>query len=318
MPNVAHRLFAGLVCLLSPASLCAQLKVTVLSAKPDVAAFYGATTWDSLRGLPRLTTPLVNLTFVTESGFRPAQRDTVDQTLPASLRLTGLQAADFQEIADAVYDAFTAELTAQGVEILPYEPLWVHPAFRELAHQARRSGREQSVPRTYRVIADISGGRKTVTVVGYHRPWLETFMGDDYLLTTRLTRELNAALPLISFLVEFVEYPADRAATYDWREFLPPAKAIGTPRLRARPQIYLPAGTAAFLLPDGQSAALTLTTPIGSEQVFVADLRRTSTHARDAGSYEVSVDPAAYKQAVTDLLRAQVVMIARKLAAGSR
>jgi hypothetical protein len=51
----------------------------------------------------------------------------------------------------------------------------------------------------------------------------------------------------------------------------------------------------------------------------VTGLRRTRGRDREerkGGSYEVAVDPAAYKQAVINVLKAQVVMIARKLAAG--
>jgi hypothetical protein len=303
------------------ACLCAQIKVTRLAATSDVAAFYRETTWGNLRGLKRLTPSLVNLTFVTDSGFRLSQRDETDRALPASLRLTGLQPANFQAIADAVHDALVAELRAQGIEVMPYEPLAVNPSFQELAHQAPRSGREQDVPQTYQTIAGISGARKTMTVVGHHCPWVGSFMLENFLPASRLTRELGATLPIISFLVEFVEYSTDRTTTYDWREFLPPGQATDAPPLRARPQIFLSAGTAALLTPDGQTASLTLSTAIGYEQAFVTGLRRTRGRDRDerkGGSYEVTVDPAAYQQAVIDVLKAQVVVIARKLAAGRR
>jgi hypothetical protein len=88
--------------------------------------------------------------------------------------------------------------------------------------------------------------------------------------------------------------------------------------LRARPQIFLSAGTAEFLTPEAQTATLTLTTPIGYEHAFVAGLRRTrgrNREERKGESYEVAADPTAYKEAVIDLLKAQVAMIARKLAA---
>jgi hypothetical protein len=300
------------------ACLCAQIKVTGLDAAADVAPFYREATWANLRGLKRLTTPLVNLSFVTDSGFRLSQRDETDRSLPTSLRLAGLQPADFQEIADAVHAAFVAELKAQGVEVMPYEPLAVNPGFQELVHQAPRSGKEQDVPQTYQTIAGISGARKTMTLVGRHCPWVESFMLGSFLPATRLTRELEATLPIVSFLVEFVAYPSERTTTYDWREFLPAAPPEAPP-LRARPQILLSAGSAAFLTPDGQTATLTLTTAIGYEHAFVAGIRRTRGRDREerkGGSYEVTVDPAAYKQAVIDVLKAQVVMIARKLAAG--
>jgi hypothetical protein len=73
MFTTASRLFTVFALLAGPAILSAQVKVTELSAASDVSAFYYETTWSRLRGLKRLTTPLVNLTFVTESGFRPAQ-----------------------------------------------------------------------------------------------------------------------------------------------------------------------------------------------------------------------------------------------------
>jgi hypothetical protein len=301
------------------ACLCAQIKVTGFEATSDVAPFYSESTWDNLRGLKRLTTPLVNLSFVTDSGFRLTQRDETDRALPTSLRLAGLQPADFQEIADAVLAAFVTELKAQGIEVLPYEPLAVNPGFQELAYQAPRSGKEQDVPQAYQAVAGISGARKTMTLVGRHCPWVESFMLGNFLAATRLTRELDATLPIVSFLVEFVAYSGERTTTYDWHEFLPAGHTPEAPPLRARPQILLSAGSAAFLTPDGQSATLTLTTAIGYEHAFVAGIRRTRGRDREerkGGSYEVTVDPAAYKQAVIDVLKPQVVMIARKLAAG--
>jgi hypothetical protein len=301
------------------ACLCGQIKVTGLDATTDVAIFYRETAWDNLHGLKRLTTPLVNLSFVTDSGFRLSQRDETDRSLPTSLRLAGLQPADFQEIADAVHAAFVAELRAKGFEVMPYEPLAVNPGFQELAHGAPRSGKEQDVPQSYQTTTGISGARKTMTLVGHHCPWVESFMLANFLPATRLTRELEATLPIVSFLVEFVSYSSERTTTYDWREFLPAGHTPEAPPLRARPQIFLSAGTAAFLTPDGQTATLTLTTAIGYEHAFVTGLRRTRGRDREerkGGSYEVAVDPTAYKQAVIDLLKAQVVMIARKLAAG--
>jgi hypothetical protein len=98
----------------------------------------------------------------------------------------------------------------------------------------------------------------------------------------------------------------------------PPAADV--PRLRARPQIFVSAGSAAFLTPDGQTATLTLTTPVGYDHSFATSLVRTrgrSREERKGGSYEVTVDPAAYKQAVIALLKAQVGVIAGKLAAGT-
>jgi hypothetical protein len=313
--------FASTLLLANPAWLVGQLKVTRVTAETDPAAFYSEATWGNLHGLARLTTPLVNLTFVTESGFRPAQRTEADHALPAALRLTGLRTADFQAIADAVHDAFTAELTAQGVELMPYEPLAVNPGFESLADQAPPAGKEHSAPASFQTIAGVSGGRRTVTLVGHHRPWVESFMLANYLPATRLTRELGAALPVISFLVEFVEYSSDRPLTYDWHEFLPAEQITDAPRLRARPLVYLAAGSAAFLLPDGQTATLTLTRPIGQEQTFATGLRRSKPRDREerkGGSYEVLVEPAAYRQAVIALLKPQVVMIARRLAAAAR
>ena len=300
------------------AGLCAQIKVTGVDAAADVTAYYRETAWDSLHGLKRLTTPLVNLSFVTDSGFSLSQRDETDRALPTSLRLVGLQPADFQEIADAVQAAFVAELTAQGVEVMPYEPLAVNPGFQELADHAPRSGKEQDAPQIYQAIAGISGARQTRTLVGQRCPWVESFMLDNFLPASRLTRELEATLPIVSFLVEFVAYSSDRVTTYNWREFLPAGHLADVAPLRARPQIFLSAGTAEFLTPEAQTATLTLTTPIGYEHAFVAGLRRTrgrNREERKGESYEVAADPTAYKEAVIDLLKAQVAMIARKLAA---
>jgi hypothetical protein len=321
MSLVARLLLAALAPVALSATVSAQIKVTGLSAASDLSTFYRETTWNHLRGLKRLTTPLVNLTFVTESGFRPAPHTDADPSLPARLRLAGLQAADFQEIADAVHDVFVAELKAQRVEIMPYDPLAVNPGFQELARQAARTGREQPVPVSYQTIAGVSGGRRTMTLVGHHCPWIESFMSANFLAATRVTRELEATLPIVSFLVDFVAYSTDRSTTYDWREFLPVGRTIDAPRLRARPMICLSAGTTAFLTPDARTATLTLTVPIGYALPFVTGLR--SIRPRDraeraAGSYEVAVDPAAYKQAVIDVLKAQVVVIARNLVAGKR
>jgi hypothetical protein len=312
---------ASSLVLAAPAWLVGQLKVTRLTGETDAAAFYSEATWGNLHGLVRVTTPLVNLTFITESGFRPAQRTEADRALPAALRLGGLRTADFQEIADAVHDALTAELTAQGIEIMPYEPLAVNPGFQSLADHAPPAGKEQPVPAGFQNIAGVSGGRRTITVIGHHCPWVESFMSANYLSATRLTRELGATLPVVSFLIEFIEYSADRTITYDWREFLPAGQVADAPRLRARPLIYLAAGSAAFLLPDGQTATLTLTQPIGQDRTFAIALRRSKSRDRDerkGGSYEVAVDPAAYKQAVIAVLKPQVVMIARRLAAAAR
>ena len=312
---------ASSLVLAGPVWLSGQLKVTRLTGEADAAVFYSEATWGNLHGLVRLTTPLLNLTFVTESGFRPAQRTEADRALPAALRLAGLKTADFQEIADAVHDALTAELTAQGIEILPYEPLAVNPGFQSLADSAPPAGKERPVPASYETIAGVSGARRTVTVIGHHCPWVESFMSANYLSATSLTRQLGATLPVVSFLVEFVEYSADRTLTYDWREFLSAEQITDAPRLRARPLIYLAAGSAAFLLPDGQTATLTLTKPIGQDQTFATALRRSKPRDRDerkGGSYEIWADPAAYKQAVIAMLKPQVVMIARRLATAAR
>jgi hypothetical protein len=302
-----------------PACLCAQLKVTKLAATADGPAFYGETVGSNLTGMKRLTTPLLNITFVTESGFRSAQRDAADHALPASLRLAGLHPADFQEIADAVHDAFMAELKAQGISVLPYEPLAVNPSFQSLARAAAPSGKERPAPESYQTIAGVSGARRTMTFVGHRCPWVESFMSANYLPATRLTRELEAALPIISFLVDFVEYSTDRTTTYDWREWLPAgAPSSDVPRLRARPQVYLAAASAAFLLPDGQTATLTLTAPVGLERAFATALVRTrgrNREERQGGSYEVTVDPTAYKEAVAGLLKVQVAAIVRRLTA---
>ena len=312
---------ASSLVLAGPVWLSGQLKVTRLTGEADAAAVYSEATWGNLHGLVRLTTPLLNLTFVTESGFRPAQRTEADRALPAALRLAGLKTADFQEIADAVHDALTAELTAQGIEILPYEPLAVNPGFQSLADSAPPAGKERPVPASYETIAGVSGARRTVTVIGHHCPWVESFMSANYLSATSLTRQLGATLPVVSFLVEFVEYSADRTLTYDWHEFLPAEQITDAPRLRARPLVYLAAGSAALLLPDGQTAMLTLTKPVGQDQTFATALRRSKPRDRDerkGGSYEIWADPAAYKQAVIAMLKPQVVMIARRLATAAR
>jgi hypothetical protein len=321
MRRAAVRLSVLLAFLTAPAALSAQLKVTRLAAEADVTPFYAETTWGSLRGGTRLTTPLLNITFVTDSGFRPSARGTVDRALPASLRLAGLRPVDFQEIADAVHDAFVAELKAQGMDLLPYEPLTVNPGFQELADHAPRSGREQIVSQAYQAVASVSGARKTTTFVGHHCPWVESFLSANYLPATRLTRELGVTLPVVSFLVDFVEYSTDRTITYDWSQFGRAGAAADVPRLRARPHVYVAAGSITLLTPDSQTAALVLTAPLGYDNAFVVaihSIRGRDREERAGGSYEVTVDPAAFQQAVTAALTAHVKLMARKVAAGAR
>jgi hypothetical protein len=319
MRTASSRFIAAAVLLAGSPTLPAQVKVTVLPAAADPSVFYRETTWSQLGGAKRLTPPLVNLTFVIESGFRPAPHTTADPSLPARLRLAGLQAADFQEIADAVYDAFVADLKAQRLEILPYDPLAVNPGFQDLADHAARTGREQGVPASFETIASVSGARRTMTVVGRRCPWIESFMSTNFLAASRVTRELEATLPVVSFLVDFVAYSPGRGTAHDWREFVPAGRTVDAPPLRARPVICLSAATAAFLTPDARTAALTLTTPVGYEQPFVTDLR--STRGRDraeraGGSYDAAVDAATYKAAVIAVLKAQVAFVARKLGGG--
>ena len=167
MPTAAPRLYALLALLAAPVLLHGQVKIKLLAPGADVSGFYAATGWSSLHGGKRLIMPLLNLTFVTNSGFLPTSRDSADRDLPASLRLTGLQPADFQKIADAVHDAFVAELKARGVEVMTYDPMSVNPGYRELARRAPRSGREESVPTSYEDIASVSGARQTRTFVAY-------------------------------------------------------------------------------------------------------------------------------------------------------
>jgi len=69
-----------------------------------------------------------------------------------------------------------------------------------------------------------------MTLVGRHCPWVESFMLGNFLAATRLTRELDATLPIVSFLVEFVAYSGERTTTYDWHEFLPPDTPLKHPR----------------------------------------------------------------------------------------
>jgi len=315
------RLPSTALCLLFlPAALPAQLRVTALTVTTDVAGFYAANSWGNLRGQKRLTTPLLNLTFVTDSGFLLTQRDEADRALPASLRLTGFDRIDYQEIADTVHDAFVAALQAQGFEVMPYDPLAVDPGFQELAHHAQRTGRDEPPPAVYEATAGLSGARRTVTYVGHRCPWIPSFMLDNYLPATRLTQSLGATLPIVSFLVEFTAYSADRTSTYDWKAFMPAPPGPGVPLLRARPEVYVSAGTAAFLTPNGQTATLTLTTPIGTERAFVASLaavRGRSKEERHGGAYEVRIDAAAYREAVIDVLKPQVEAIARRLAAAT-
>ena len=61
----------ALAFLAGAASLPAQVRVTTLTAATDLAACYRKTSWGSLHGVKRVTTPLLNLTFVTDSGFLP-------------------------------------------------------------------------------------------------------------------------------------------------------------------------------------------------------------------------------------------------------
>ena len=306
--------------LLLPATLPAQLKVTALTATTDVAGLYAANSWTNLRGQKRLTTPLLNLTFVTDSGFLLTQRDEADRALPASLRLAGFDSLDYQEIADTVHDAFVAALEAQGFEVMSYDPLAVDPGFQELAHHAPRTGRDEPPPPIYEATAGLSGARRTTTFVGHKCPWIPSFMLDNYLPATRLTRTLGATLPIVSFLIEFAAYSVDRTTTYDWKEFMPAPPGPGVPPLRVRPEVFVSAGSAAFLTPDGQTATLTLTTPVGTERAFVANLaavRGRSREERRGGAYEVRVDPAAYREAVIDVLKPQVEGIVRRLAAAT-
>ena len=318
MFTAACRLIPLVAFLAGSPTLPAQTRVTVLSAESNPSTLYRATAWIGLHGVKRLTPPLVNLTFVTESGFLPAPHTEADTSLPARLRLAGLRVADFQEIADAVYDAFVADLKAQRLEILPYDPLAVNPGFQELARQGGRTGREQAAPASYQTIAGVSGARRTMTLVGHRCPWVESFMSTNFLAATRVTRELEATLPIVSFLVDFVAYSTGATGAHDWREWVPAGRTVDAPRLRARPMICLSAATAAFLTPDARTATLTLAEPVGYEHAFVTDLRRTQGRdraERAGGSYDVSVDPAAYKRAVIAALKMQVAAFARKLAA---
>lgn len=320
MPRFASRLLTPFAVLLlaGPAGLWGQLKIEKLSAASDVTPFYHETTWDNLRGLKQIAGPLVNLSFVTESGFQPAQRDEIDRALPGNLRLVGLQHADFQEIADVAYDALVADLNAAGVRLAPYEAVAVNRGFLQLADRAQKTGRERPVPPAYEAIVRRSGGRRTMTFTGRRRPFIESFLAAGYLPATRLTRELNAALPIVSFLIDFVEYSNDRAATYDWSELLTAEPARDVPRLRARPQVYVAGGSAAVLMPGGQTARLTLNTPTGFERRFVTDLELVKHDKRKGDRYEVTVDPAAYKQAVIAALKPHMTAIARKIAPASR
>ncbi len=313
------RLVGALMLFTAPALLTAQVKINLLAPSAEVGGYYAASGWDSLHGTKRLILPLLNLTFVTNSGFLPPSKDLVDRELPASLRLTGLQPADFKKIADAVHDSLVAGLKAQGVEVMSYDPMSVNPGYQDLAHRAPRTGREQALPVIYQDIGNVSGARQGLTFVAYGFPWIESFMLENYLPATRLTRELDATLPIISFLVDFVGYSTDRITTFDWSKFTTGAPAGPVPALRAFPQIYLAAGSATLLTAEGQTATLTLTTPIGYERPFVNRIvpaRGRSKLERRGGSYDVEVDPAAYRQAVIDALKPQVELIARKLAAG--
>jgi hypothetical protein len=320
MPATVRRLLSAAVLLLGLSPLPAQVRVAPAAPTGNVAGSYTASSWSNLQGRKRFTTPLLNLTFVTDSGFLLAQRGEADRALPASLRLAGLDRSDFQGIADAVQDAFVAALRAQGFEVMPYDPLAVDPGFQELARHALRTGRDEPVPVAYAEIAGRTGARRTMTFAGHRCPWITSFMLDNYLPATRLTRQLDATLPIVSFLVEFAAYSPDRAQTYDWAEFMPAPPPAGVPRLRARPQVFVSAGTAAFLTPDGQTATLALSSPIGGDLPFVVNLaaaRGRSREERQGGAYEVRVDPAAYRRAVIELLQPQVEAIARRLAAAT-
>jgi hypothetical protein len=319
MNPLRRRLFLALACLPWPLSATAQVKVTLLAPNADVSGFYTASGLSGLHGSKRLTIPLLNLTFVSNSGFLPPTRDAVDRDLPASLRLSGLQPADLQQIADAVNDAFVAELKAQGLEVMPYDPLSVNPGFQELAHRAPRAGREQAAPEKFQDIASVSGARGTMTFVAYRCPWVDSFMLTNYLPASRVTRELDATLPIVSFLVDFIGYSTERTATFSWGAYMPGAAAATIPALRAAPQIYVAAGSATLLTPDGQTVSLTLNAPIGFPHAFVTRLvptRGRTKEERKGGSYEVVVNPAAYREAVIEALKPQVETLARKLAAG--
>ncbi len=315
MNLVPLRPLGAVMLLLGPASLPGQPEIA-----PPAPGLYAESGWAHLHGVKRVTTPLLNLTFVTNSGFLPPARAAADPALPASLRLAGLKAADFQEIADAVHAAFVAELRAQGVDVLPYEPLAANSGFQEMARNARGAGREEAVPDRFRTIAGVSGAREARTFVGRRCPWVDSFTLDNHLAANRLTRQLNAALPIVSFLVEFAVYSTRPADTYDWRDRLP-ATGADFPRLRVRPQIHLSAGSTALLTPAGQAATLTLAAPTGIDGRFVTvfrPIRGRSREERRGPCYEATVDPAAYKRAAISLLRAQVVEIAGLLANGMR
>ena len=318
--NLSRRsLLLALAGMAAPALVRSQVKVTVLAPGADVAGYYAASGWSSLHGGKRLTIPLLNLSFVTNSGFLPGARAAVDRDLPASLRLTGLQPADFQAIADAVHDALVAELKAQGLEVMSYDPLSVNAGFQELAHRAPRTGREEAPPARYEDIAGVSGARETETFVAYRCPWVGSFDLANYLPAARLTRELDATLPIVSFLVDFISYSGDPKDVFDWSAFMPGAPAASVPKLRASPQVYVAAGRMELLTADGQTAALELTTPVGYAHPFATRLtaaRGRTKDERKGGTWEVAVDPTAYRQTVIDLLKPQVVAMARKLAAG--
>ena len=271
----------------------------------------------NLRGLRQVAGPLVIVTFVTESGFQPAQRGELDRPLPGSLRLKGLTSAGFQEIADVIHEALVAELAGAGIKAAPYESVAVNPGFRALAKEAPKTGKDKPVPPAYDILVRHSGARRAVTYTGRRHPLVDSFLTSGYLPATRLTRELNAALPIIAFLVDFVVYPGERTATFDWSGFMTAAPASGSDLMRARPQIYVAGGSVEILMPGGQTASLTLTTPSGFNRRFVAGVKKVKAKKRAGASYEVTVDPAAYKLAVIETLKPHLAAIVRKMAAAS-
>jgi len=137
---------AAIALLAAPAMAAAQTIDPQADLAPQAQTLVEAENAEHLKGLKRVFIPSFQVHFVTESKAS-AQINGIQVITGApsnvTIKLTGVEDARMQALADGLYARTVQQLTDAGIEVVPLEQLKAHPAFAELAASGQPAPKEE-------------------------------------------------------------------------------------------------------------------------------------------------------------------------------
>ena len=314
-----------LLALLAAPALAAKVEAVPVDASfpaveraGSLLAVTGADT-GGLKGISRAAISSFQVEFVTK-GAASASSYEIGRSGRANTNLqitmVGLEAADFQHIADQLHAEFERDLKAQGITVVPTAQVLASPIYQKMAASGKPSPTETRTSNTWSTVYapaglgvyGIGSSSNAFALLGGLSAISD--MSATMFANIELAKELDAALLVVRLVVNFVDLKSSDSSWF--------SRSSGTSSVKGElaPSVT-PASMMQVVRPAGVTVTLALQAPLLMDAGVFTQVKDTSSIAANVGLAVLQLaigkggsSSAIEKEAVADPARYRAVVAA--------